>query len=568
MKVDLIINNAKGCSYTTDGKKAVFEAVAVGDGKIIAVGSDADVSRKADAATKIIDAQGGTVTAGFCDSHLHASMMAQLQYSAEIFNIVPREDESRDAYTNRVLEKVKKFAAEHPDLDIIRGTGFNPEAFRAVGGMLCAKDLDRVSTEKPVILYSYCQHYICVNSKALEMAGITKDTPLHPSCMVEKDGEGNPTGLFVEISAQTLFLDSFEQADFSVEQYKAGILKFQEEYARSNGVTSYFEAMSRPNAIQAYRELAESGKLKMRVRSCFLADPIKSDEQFDEMIKNKGKYDVEDMFRIDAIKFFFDGGEFTAMMKEPLESDALLKNGFSPDYLGPRLWEKERLQNAFERLAKAGYQIHIHVWGDRAVQEALDLFEAMDNKGIEGRRHTLAHIALIDEADIARMKKYNVVAAMQPQWAEPNSFWELYYIPIYGKERTDRLFPAGDLVKGGVVVSASTDFPIVFAYDLMYNIQVAMTRKVPKSSPEYEMYRDAIFASEDDPVRNCVSLDQMLQCFTAGGAYQLFLEQITGSVEPGKSADLVIFDRDLSAVDEMEMEQVNVKHVIFKGEVL
>ena len=273
MKADLIINNAKGCSYTTDGKKTVFEAVAVKGDKIIAVGSNEDISQKANTATKIIDAQGGTVTAGFCDSHLHASMLTQLQYSADIFNIVPGENESRDAYTARVLEKVKKFADEHPELDIIRGTGFNPEAFRALGSMLCAKDLDQVSTEKPVILYSFCQHYICVNSKALEMSGITKDTPLHPSCMVEKDGEGKPTGFFVEISAQNLFLDSFEQADFSVEQYKAGILKFQEEYARSNGVTSYFEALSRPNAIQAYRELAESGTLKIRVKSCFLTDP-------------------------------------------------------------------------------------------------------------------------------------------------------------------------------------------------------------------------------------------------------------------------------------------------------
>lgn len=565
MKAEKVIINAKVRSYGLGEDKKEYEAVAVLDGKIAAAGSNEEITAMASDDTEVIDAAGASVVSGFTDSHLHVSSVAEMLFSIPIYYIEPEEGDTRDSYIDRVVAEPKKFAEENPDAPIIRATGWNPAAFSAMGGQPTAKELDRVCADRPVLLRSYCHHFLWANTKALEMSGITKDTPLGQGCIVEKDEEGNPTGTFVDVPATEMVLDSFDIADFSVEEYKAGILHFQENNAKPNGITAVYDAFLRPHAIEAYRQLAQEGLLTMRVRGAFLADPTKPVSQFDKMIEEKGKYDTGDMFRIDTIKFFFDGGDDTGLYNEPLNAEYLTMLGHPADYTGPYIWYPDQAKEAFEKLCKAGYQIHIHVMGDAAAKEALDTFEYVDSLGIKGLRHTLTHVMLIDEEDMERMAKLGVVASMQAQWAIYDDFTENYVMNSLGKERALRAYPVGEMARRNVIISAATDYPIDPMYNTFGNIQIGMTRSVPKDHPAYEKYKGIPLGPDDDKTKYCVSMDQMMTAYTAGGAYQLFMEDYAGKIEPGMSAELVILDKDMEAIPVDDIVDVKVKNLIFKG---
>ena len=172
----------------------------------------------------------------------------------------------------------------------------------------------------------------------------------------------------------------------------------------------------------------------------------------------------------------------------------------------------------------------------------------------------------IDESDIDRMAKYKVIASMQAQWASPDKFHENYVTPLLGDDRAQSVYPVGELIRRGVRVSAATDFPIETIYNSMGNIQIGITRKVPKAHFDYQTCRDKILGPTDNPRKYCATLDQMLAAYTVNGAYQLFLEDMAGSIEAGKSADFVILDNDIEAVDTMDIENIRVNRVIFKGD--
>lgn len=565
MSAEKIIKNGRILSFDLDGRRTEYEAVSIKENKITAAGKNEEIIKSASDETEIIDAEGNTVLAGMCDSHLHVSSVAEDLFSINIYYIEPREGEDRAAYIHRLLEKVKKYADDNPQAPVIRATGWNPAAFTAMGAMPACEELDWVSSDRPVILKSYCHHFIWVNSKAMELSGITKDTPLGQGCIVEKDKEGNPSGTFIDVPACTMLTESFDLADFSVEEYKAGIFQYQDKYGLENGITAVFDAFVTPHIIRAYKELAENGELNMRVRGAFLADPTRGISQFDEMIASKEKFNSGDMFRIDTVKFFFDGGEFTALMNEPLNPEILKANGYPEDYLGPYIWYPEQAKEAFKKLVEAGFQIHIHCIGDGAVKEAVDCFEYLDRLGLNEYRNTITHIMNSDESDMDRMAKYKVIASMQAQWASPDKFHENYVTPLLGERRAESVYPVGELIRRGVRVSAATDFPIETIYNSMGNIQIGITRKVPKAHFDYEACRDRILGPSDNPGKYCATLDQMLAAYTINGAYQLFLEDVAGSVESGKSADLVILDSDIEKTDAMDIENIRVSRVIFKG---
>jgi predicted amidohydrolase YtcJ len=567
MKANLIIKN--GSVYTTDmnGNTFHYEAVAASGGMILAVGSNDEIMKFVNASTEIVDAEGNTVLPGMCDAHLHAAFTAEIPFSVNMYGIEPEPGEERQSYIKRLLEDVKTYAEDNPDSAVVRGTGWNPGAFTAYPeGYPEHKDLDWACSDRPIILRSYCHHFLWLNSKAIEMTGITKDTPLGQGIVVGKDSGGNPTGIFEELPAAELVLDSFSLADYSKEEYKKGILMFQNDYALKNGITCIFEALFRPNSADAFKELAENGELKIRVRGSFLANPSKSMSQFDEMIAEKGKYNVDDTFRIDAIKFFLDAGGQNSLMNEPLTSEFLKMSGLPEDFKGSYIWKPKQAKEAFLKVAKAGFQIHVHCMGDRAVKEALDAFEYVDSHGIRNLRHTITHIQNIDVSDMERMARLGVVAAMQQHWGIYDGFAEFYVEPAFGKERTMRMFPSGDLVKAGVICSASTDFPVEVIFNTFAYMQMAITRSVPRSHPEFDKYKDFILGPASDPKKYCVTLDDMIRSRTIYGAYQLFLENYTGSIEQGKSADFVLLDKNIEALNVLDIETVNTQQVIIKGE--
>ena len=170
MGADKIIKNGRILSFDLDGRRTEYQAVSIKGNRIAAAGKNEEILKSASDKTEIIDAEGNTVLAGMCDSHLHVSSVAEDLFSINIYYIEPEEGEDRVSYIRRLLEKVKKYADDNPQAPVIRATGWNPAAFTAMGAMPTCEELDWVSSDRPVILKSYCHHFIWVNSKAMEMS--------------------------------------------------------------------------------------------------------------------------------------------------------------------------------------------------------------------------------------------------------------------------------------------------------------------------------------------------------------------------------------------------------------
>lgn len=465
------------------------------------------------------------------------------------------------------MQPVKEYAQENPDLPIIRATGWSPALFQTdPQGPPTRYDVDKICSDRPVMLRSYDHHSILVNTKALEMAGIDADTPTPRNSEMQRDETGMPTGLFQELPAICLLLDSLSIADFSVDEYMEGILKFQEEHAFPHGIMGIFDAYATQNAIEAYRRLALDGRLKMRVRTALLADLSKPFTQFDQMVEEKGKYDVGDIFKIETVKFFCDGGGFTFYMNEPFEEKILADSGYPADYRGFPQWPEEEMKEACLILAKGGYQIHMHCMGDGAVRQTLNCYEYIEQNKAENKRNTIAHIMNIADDDIQRMADLHIVGSIQPTWPIIDTFTDYLMIPLLGRKRSYEQYPIGRLQKSGVIVASGTDFPVVPNLNPMMGLQIGMTRTTPKSHPGYEQYKDVVSGPEDDPAVECLSLAEIIESYTLSGAYQMFTEEITGTIQVGKSADLVILDSDITAVSPMDIEKIKVDTVIFEGQ--
>lgn len=559
MKADLIIENGN----IFPGKKG--SSIAIKDGKIIAVGKEADVCRYAGEGVEVIDAEGNDIIPAFIDSHIHSSSCTELYKTKLIYGLDRNSGESRQEYIDRMMAEIKQYCDEHPDAPIIRVVGWNTAEFQMdPEGEPTRYDLDKICDDRPMTMRSYDHHTLLVNSRVLELAGIDRNTP-DPSGGMIRDKEGIPTGIFKEMQSINIVFDNMELADFSVDEYKEGILAFQEQYAMPYGIMGIFDAYATDNAIEAYRQLAQKDLLKIRVRTAWLADPSKDDTQFDKMIAEKGRYDVGEDFKITTVKFFCDAGAFGFYMNEPFEKDILERNGLPEDYRGSSQWSDERLRKVFLELSEAGFQIHVHCMGDAAVKQILDAFEYVDNRGVKGNRNAIAHITNIDEHDMKRMAELNVIASMQPAWPIYDWFAENFAIPLVGRERVLNQYPMGRLKKMGVTIASGTDFPVMTILNPFIGIQIGATRKNPETSPGYEMYKDIVCGPEGMETQDCMSLNDMIESYTISGAYEMFAENITGSIECGKSADLLVLDKNLGESDVMKIEYSKINFRIYKG---
>lgn len=563
MTANMIIKNGNVFSPVSG------DCIAVKDGKIAAVGKESELAGLIDGDTEVIDAKGNTVVPTFVDAHMHPSMCTVFRTGLKMYHIMRQDGESRETYIGRMKEAVAEYVARNPEKEIIVGYGWYPSAFTAdEEGCPTRHDLDDVCAEKPIVLRSFDGHAMLVNSRALELAGIDRDTPDPKGGMFGRAADGSPDGNIHEATAMEAIFENVEGSDFSVEDYEEGIMDFQEERALPNGITAVFDAMARPNAIEAYNNLAKKGKLKINVSAAWVADPSKPESQFDEMIRNKGKYDVGETFYMKTVKFFIDGGAFGFLTNEPFEAEFLKMNGMPEDYCGESLWTEDELKRIFLKLSEAGYQIHVHCMGDGAVTLTLDAFQYVREKGVKGNRDVITHIMNITDEDVERMARLGVIAAMQPSWPIVDSILMYGVIPMFGKRRSYEQYPLGRLHDAGIMVTCSTDFPVVENVDPFIGIQNSMTRSMPKSNPEYEQYKGIVSGLEDDLTRDCMNLDDLLESYTASGAYQLFLENTMGTIEPGKSADLLVLDRNLDNTDIMDVEFTKIDTIILKGEVL
>ncbi len=554
-----IITNAS--VYTGEGETA--EAVVVKDGVIEYVGDAEGAAEYDDGDIETIDANGGSVLPGMVDGHMHPAMSAVQYY----FEIGLQDVFSVEDY----VATVKAFVEEHPDNEVYAGSGFMRSMFDSVGPT--KEMLDEVCPDKPVILQAADGHSYWVNSKALELAGITKDTEDPANGIIVKDKEtGEPTGYLKE-SAMNLVEDI--KPEYTVEQYKEAIAWLQ-EYFNSLGVTTIYDGMipiTEENYWTAYEEMAEAGELTVKVRGAWhLAPEMGTEEELlalvDQAMEQSEGF-TTDYFQVIGFKFFADQvlEEETAYLDEPYTSG---NNGM-------KTWDDDLMETLFTKIDEAGFQIHVHEIGDAAVTYTLDALEKAKATNGTNNRDTFVHCQFIKDEDMKRMADLNVSAMIAPYWAVMDDYYWDLYVPSIGKERADNQYPEESLVKAGVNVGVHSDFSVTEP-DWGWLLYSAVTRTLPqkvfdlwyegmdltrttKPSSNYENYTIGVLPSADERM----TLDQIIKAATYGGAYSMNLEDEIGTIEVGKKADLVIMDMDITTSDIEDVSNVQIKKTFSDG---
>lgn len=366
-KADLILWNGKVFSVNEENQVFRAEAVAVREDRILAAGSNRDIWKLWDEDTIMVDCEGRTILPGLCDAHCHGSMAAGIFAACQLFDVCTGEGEGPEEEIAEIVQRLADFAAEHPDAAVIRGIGWNQAHFNGSEGIyrkLSRKDLDAVSLERPVVLESFCQHAVWTNTAAIRKAGLSEKTHQPGAGFFETEEGGYPSGVFHESDAIGLIKKRLPGYDYSVEEYKNVILAYQENCVLPYGVMMVNECKLSDNAIAAYQELARDNRLKMRVRAVYDIEHPDKDEEVEHVLLRKGKDDVGDLFRIPTVKLFLEG--FFAM-EEPFDSSFNQKRGLSENYAGECFFTDDVLTACFEKLLRAGFQIHLHAMGDWSV---------------------------------------------------------------------------------------------------------------------------------------------------------------------------------------------------------
>jgi len=568
-KADLAFK--KGAVYTVDVARSWAEAVAIRDGLIVYVGKNDGLAPYIDTHTRVIDLEGKMVLPGFFDAHCHASIGAvMLTKTAHLVGL-----DSIKAYEKAVSE----FAAANPELSVIQGNGWSNTVFGVEGPQ--KQVLDRIVPGRPVVLTSEDGHSLWANSKALEMAGIMKNTPDPQGGVLERNSEtGEPTGVLKE---SAMGLVTKRLPDFSVEDYREGLTLFQEA-VNALGLTTVHDPLlhhklggmqypASDNGAQAIEELRKEGRLTLRYRGSWIEIPERDVAQQIAAFRKQSKKYTGDLFQVNAVKFFADGvlEAETAYLLEPYTNNA--------DSCGEQFsWDHKAYREAVAAFDKAGFQVHVHAIGDAATRMTLDAFEyAQRVNGKRDSRHSITHLQLVAPEDIKRMGKLGVVGLPQPYWFMKDDYYWTLQLPYLGKERADKEYPMKSLMDAGVVIAAASDFPVPstdpsthegtpFMHP-MAGIYTGMVRSAPGATTD----PSKVLKEGESGVlwpEERVGLDDMIASFTINGAYANFLEKETGSIEVGKKADLVVLDNNLFEIPVERILETKVVMTLLEGRVV
>jgi len=532
---DLVLTGA--AVYTADAVRSWAGAVAVRSGRIVAVGSEAEIRPFAGRRTRVLELPGRMVVPGFQDAHVHPPMGGLYSIRCDLHGVFDRES---------YVRVIARYAEEHPDSDWIVGGGWSMDAFP--GGTPEKAILDALVPDRPVFLKNRDGHGAWVNSQALAIAGVTRETADPPDGRIERDAGGEPTGTLQEgaMALVELILPATTE-----EEWEEAVLAAQ-AHLHALGITAWQDAWVTPETQRVYRALAERGQLTARVVGALWWERDRGEEQVEELIERREEGSVGHL-RCGTVKIMQDGvmENFTAGLLEPY----LDTEGRRTENRGIGMVEAEALKRHVTRLDREGFQVHIHAIGDRAVREALDAFEAAQRaNGLADHRHHIAHIQLIDPADIPRFRALGVVANAQPFWAVESGYIRDLTLPFLGPERSRWLYPFASLRRAGAVLAFGSDWTVSTA-DPLLEMEVAVNRVRPDARHE------APFLPEER-----LDLPAALAAFTIGSAYVNHLDDETGSIEPGKLADLVVLDRDLFAPDAGPIGDARVLLTLSEGE--
>ncbi|WP_187352088.1 amidohydrolase [Allosaccharopolyspora coralli] len=517
---------------TMDAVRSTTDACAVRNGRIVALGSAA-VEDTIGPLTEIVDLDGRLLLPGFHDAHVHP-----LYGGLERLRCDLSATDSAPGCLRRI-----EHAAE-------RGTGWllggGWESAHFPGGTPTRETLDAVTDERPAYLLSRDHHAAWVNSAALRIAGLDRQTPDPPDGWIERASDGSPAGVLHEGATElvTPVLPRAGAAD-----RRAGLLEGQ-RHLHSCGVTSWHDAIIGPYAgyddpLPTYLELDEAGLLTGKVRGALWWRRDGDDAQLADLRARREKTRGRARMRAETVKIMLDGvcENLTAAMRLP--------------YLGSRTSGLSHLDSStvadVVRLLDAdGFQVHFHAVGDRAVRDALDACaHARRTNGRSDLRHQIAHVQVVDPDDVERFRDLGVAATIQPRWAVRDAAMTELTLPYLGDRRSEWQYPFGSLRQAGTVLAVGSDWPVSEA-DPLLALQIAATRTEPGET-------DPLLPAESLPLTDAVA------AATIGSAWVNHVDHRTGSLELGKDADLAVLDRDIFRIPVDEIARARVDHTFVEG---
>jgi predicted amidohydrolase YtcJ len=555
-----------GVVFTADSQHPSASAIAIRAGRIVYVGDDAGVVAFAGPETATVDLEGRFVMPGLVDGHMHpldagrVLLKCSLNYDALT---VPE-------FQKRVQACIDASAAQEPDgwLEIV---DWFQESMLPAGTKTNRTMLDGLKTKRPVLIRSSFGHTTLANTRALTLAKLTAKTPDPAGGKIWRDANGEPTGL-LEDGAQDVF-DKLLPASTPAADETAAAAAL--EAMRAQGITSFLDAAAPVESIVAFTALQKAGRLTARghfapvIEPAEAAHPEAAVARVSALVKqyDQGAADAAPGITVRNVKLFMDGvisaPALTGNMAEPYRMNA--GSADKPNWVagtdhGPAVYfPAAPLAAILTGLARAGINPHLHCDGDGAVHAAIDGFEAM-RKAVPGAdiRPAIAHAEIVLRADYPRLKAVGAIPVLSFQWEKPAGD-TLGVKDYFGPERMKLIEPAGFLADAGVRIAFGSDWP-VDRLDEWFAIKVAVTRtNRPDSLPEYHGR-----LGED----HGLSRKAALRAATLGAAYELHADLLTGSLSPGKAADLIVLDRNVLTVPAEDIAKTRVLETMVGGVVV
>jgi hypothetical protein len=521
-----------GPIYTMDAARSWARAVAIRAGTIVYVGSEVGVMPFIGEHTRVVELDGRTMLPSFQDLHIHPVISGTI--------VMSQCDLSTSSNKAQYLEAIAQCSAADPEGKWIQGAGWAMSAFP--GGIPDGREIDAIVPDRPVFLVSADGHSAWVNSRALELSGITPETPDPPDGVIDRD----PTSGELLGSLQEGAMNLVRPPAATDEERMEG-LRYALEMLNGYGVTAFQEAWANRAELETYRSLDAQGELSARVVAALWWDREKNEDQIEKLIAQRAEF-TRGRVRATTVKIMQDGvlENHSAALLKPYDGKG--------DNKGMPFVAPASLRRIVTRLDREGFQVHFHAIGDAAIRQSLDAVEAARNtNGDLGNRHHIAHVQLFDPADIPRFRELGVAANFQPLWAYADEYITDLTIPFLGEERSRWLYPIGSLQRSGAVVGFGSDWGVSSA-NPFEEIEVAITRMGPGGETSTPFLPD-----------ERIDLPTALAAFTINAAFVNGIDDRTGSIETGKLADLIVVDRNPFDSDPSDISEIQVQLTLMEG---
>ncbi|WP_025134375.1 amidohydrolase [Leucobacter sp. PH1c] len=494
---------------THEGAPRTSDAIAFDGGTVVALGAEATALAETADAT-VIDLAGGTLAPAPGDGHAHPMLGGVEALGPAIRAAADKQG---------IIDAVAAWKAEHPEAEWIVGGSY--DATFSEGGLFDARWLDEVTGDTPTILRAWDYHTAWVNSAALAAGGITADTPDPELGRIVRRADGSPLGTLQEAAANNFLADVVPA--FPLEQRLEAIERATRAYA-ALGMTWVQDAWVEPGDLPVYLAAAEQGRLHTRINLAFRADPARWREQLAEFTSSRARVRSLGAERLsgETIKFFVDGviESHTAALLAPYAD--------LPSETGLPNWDAAELSAAATAFDAAGFQLHLHAIGDAANRSALDAIEAaLAANPARQRDHVIAHVALLDPADVARFAELDVIANFEPYWAQCDAVMRDLTIPHLGHPREEWQYLIGSVSRSGATISFGSDWPVT-TIDWRPAVSTAITRHSHE-----EPGADAWLPEER------VDAATAYAAYTRGIARQALAADTRGTLAVGRTADAV-----------------------------